>query len=246
MTLVTPQTVLQAVQFRMRYEHVLRQILFLRASPEPVLSEMSLASEVRRCEKGEVIFLEKDRCLGLVVVLSGGVKVYKLDARGREVVLNIHPPGDSVVDIALFDGGNYPANAEAIQEDTRLLIVPRDRFREIMARNPEIGSQALKAAGIQVRRLLQMVEAQALYPVRARLADYLLEASDGCREFRLNETNEVIAGRVGTVREVVSRSLRSLKESGAIGLCGRLVTIQDEAVLRSLALPLDEGVALKP
>ncbi|MDQ2799546.1 MAG: Crp/Fnr family transcriptional regulator [Armatimonadota bacterium] len=141
----------------------------------------------------------------------------------------------SIGELPLFDGGNYPYSAEAAQNDTILWFVPRDRFREILHHSPEIAERALLALGVRLRRMVQIAEAQSLYSVRARLVVYLLETAQGRASFRLEETNEAIAGHLGTVREVVSRTLRTLKDADVIGLRGRWVTVINREELRRIA-----------
>ena len=209
----------------MNREEALRRVLFLKSLPEATLLKIAQAGEERRLAKGELLFAEHDHCIGLLVVLCGAVKVYKLDSRGRELTLGLERPGGSVVELPLFDGGNYPASAEAAETDTIVLIVSRARFQEILLANPEIMAQALRTLAVRMRKLLQMLEAQSLHTVRARLVMYLLSVSDTKTSFLLPETNDAIAGHLGTVREVVSRTLRSLKDDGLISLQGRVVTL---------------------
>lgn len=216
-------------------QEALRRVLFLKNLPEATLREIAQAGEERRLVKGELLFAEHERCIGLIVVLCGAVKVYKLDRRGRELTLGLEAPGGSVVEMPLFDGGNYPASAEAIEADTVVLIVPRERFRVILRASPEIMEQAVRTLAVRMRKLMQMLEAQSLHSVRARLAAYLISVSGGRAEFRLNETNEAIAGHIGTVREVVSRTLRSLKDDGFLTLRGRSVIVHDSALLQRIA-----------
>jgi CRP-like cAMP-binding protein len=213
----------------------LRQVLFLKTVREEAIAALMAAGVERRLEKGGLLFAEFERCQGLFVVLTGAIKVYKLDSRGRELTLSLEMPGSSVGELPLFDGGNYPYSAEAAQGDTRLWFVGRDRFREVMRAYPEIAERALLALGVQLRRMVQIAEAQSLYTVRARLAAYLLEVAQGRTRFRLEETNEAISGHLGTVREVVSRTLRGLKEAKVIGLRGRWVTVLDGEELRRVA-----------
>lgn len=104
-----------------------------------------------------------------------------------------------------------------------------------MRAHPEIAERALLALGVRLRRMVQIAEAQSLYTVRARTAAYLLEVGRGRKTFRLEETNEAISGHLGTVREVVSRTLRALKEAQIIGLRGRWVEVQDGDELRHIA-----------
>jgi len=219
----------------MEFKEALRQVLFLKTVGEEAISLLIASGQVRRLEKGEQLFAEFERCHGLFVVLTGAIKVYKLDSRGRELTLSVEMPGESVGELPLFDGGNYPYHAEAGQFNTAVWFVPRDRFREIMHLYPEIAERALLALGIRLRQMVQVAEAQSLYTVRARLSAYLLETGSGRTQFRLEETNETISGQLGTVREVVSRTLRTLKEAKIIRLQGRWVSVLDEEELRRIA-----------
>ena len=213
----------------------LRQVLFLKTVSEEAIASLIAVGLERRLEKGEQLFAEFGRCQGLFVVLEGAIKVYKLDSRGRELTLSLEMPGSSVGELTLFDGGNYPFSAESAQAGTRLWFVPRDRFRVVMHDHTEIAERALLALGVSLRRMVQIAEAQSLYTVRARLASYLLETAGGRTLFQLEETNEAIGGHLGTVREVVSRTLRTLKETQVISLRGRWVTVLDEVELRRVA-----------
>lgn len=216
----------------------LRRVLFLKTIPDEAMTALLAAGEPWELQKGESLFEEFERCKGLLVVLQGVVKVYKLDSRGRELTLSLETTGSCVGELPLFDGGNYPYSAEAASQETIVWLVPRRRFREIMRAYPEIAERGLLALGVRLRRMVQIAEAQGLYSVRSRLAFYLWELSRGRTTFRLEETNEAIASQLGTVREVVSRTLRNLKDSKVIDLHGRSVTIRDsEGLMRIASLP---------
>lgn len=219
----------------MESREALRQVLFLKTAGEEAISKLEASGQAQRLGKGEQLFAEFERCQGLFVVLTGAVKVYKLDSRGRELTLSREMPGASVGELPLFDGGNYPYSAEAAQGDTAVWFVPRDRFREVMRAHPEIAERALLALGVRLRQMVQIAEVQSLYSVRARLAAYLLEVGRGQAQYRLEETNEAIGGHLGTVREVVSRTLRTFKDVGVIGLQGRWVEVLDGEELRRVA-----------
>ena len=220
---------------RMEPREALRQVLFLKTVGEGAIADLVGSGQTRRLAKGEQLFAEFERCRGLFVVLTGAIKVYKLDSRGRELTLSMEMPGASAGELPLFDGGNYPYSAEAAQADTAVWFVPRDRFREIMRAYPKIAERALLALGVRLRGMVQIAEAQSLYTVRARLARYLLEVGRGQETFRLEETNEAMSSHLGTVREVVSRTLRTLKEAQVISLRGRWVDVLDGEELRRIA-----------
>ncbi|HLJ55244.1 MAG TPA: Crp/Fnr family transcriptional regulator [Chthonomonadaceae bacterium] len=188
----------------------------------------------RRLAQGKIVFEPHQPYIGLLVVLSGATRVYSLDRRGREITIDRQMPGESVPELPLFDGGNYPVGAVAA-EPARVFVLPRDRFLALMSVRPQIAVSALRATAIRMRRLLVMLEAQALHTVQARLAACLLRPAACRAACRLEETNDASASSIGTVREVVSRSLRALKEQGAIDLSGRLITIRDARPLTMIA-----------
>src|SRR5579872_464813 len=74
----------------------------------------------RQYSPGEIIFHEGQPCVGLFVVESGHVRIYKSSASGREQVLSIDGPGSSVAELPVFDGGNYPASCAAVDDSTLL------------------------------------------------------------------------------------------------------------------------------
>ena len=91
----------------------LRRVLFLKTIPDEAISALMAVGETWELQKGESLFQEFERCRGLLVVLQGVVKVYKVDSRGRELTLSLEAAGSSVGELPLFDGGNYPYSAEA-------------------------------------------------------------------------------------------------------------------------------------
>lgn len=219
----------------MERHEALRRILFLKSVPDDVIAAIGAAGEERHMGRGELLFAENSPCLGMIVVLAGAVKIYKLDHRGRELTLGSEKPGGSVAELPLFDGGNYPASAEAAEDETVVLIVSRERFFQIMASHPQLAEQALRALAVRTRKLVLMIEAQTLHSVRQRLAAYLIRASHGRSNFDLAETNEAIASKIGTVRDVVSRTLSSFKDAGMIAVNRRDVTIIEREALSRVA-----------
>lgn len=213
----------------------LRSVEFLSALTDKSITSLADAAYEKTYDKGEVVFNENDPCMGLLIVLKGAVRIYKLDNRGRDLTLGNENPGSSVAELPLFDGGPYPACCEGDDDGTVLMIVPREKFIRIMSDNPEIAEHALKALASRMRRLVQMVEAQALQTVRVRLAAYLLNIASGRIEFNIEDTNDTIASKLGTVRDVISRTLGGFRESKIITAQGRKIVILDLMALKKIA-----------
>lgn len=180
---------------------------------------------------GQLIFGEGDHCLGLFVVASGHIRIFKTSANGREQVLSIDGPGSSVAELPVFDGGNYPASASAV-EDVTLLFLSKEAFQELCLAHPKVALRVLRVVGARLRRLVGIIEELSFTTVRTRLAAFLLRLAkqEGAQNGRkisltLPDNNQEIASQIGTVRELVSRNLSRLQAEGIIEIEGRTVSI---------------------
>ena len=182
---------------------------------------------------GELIFSEGDTCAGLFIVQSGNVRIFKSAASGREQVLAIEGPGSSIAELPVFDGGNYPASAQALN-DTSMLFVSKQAFHSLCLQHPEVALKVLKVVGARLRRLVGIIEELSFTTVRHRLTALLLRTAkegkkspNGSVEITLNANNQELAAQLGTVRELVSRNLSRLQAEGLIQMDGRTIVIPD-------------------
>ena len=175
---------------------------------------------------GELLFREGDSCDGLFVLVEGSVKIFKTSASGRQLALAVETAPATVAELPLFDGGVYPASAQAVDNVVSLLIHKRD-FRAICLEHPELPLQALAIVGRRLRGLVGLIESVTFGKVRQRLARALLELSDLAHSdsFNLPWTHQEIALNLGTVREVVSRNLNRFQAAGLIQVNHREIVL---------------------
>ncbi len=190
----------------------------------------------------EMIFAEAEPCAGLYVIESGNVRIFKSSAGGREQVLSIDGPGGSIAELPVFDGGDYPASAQAVN-DCSLLFFSKKDFHSLCLQHPDVALKVLRVVGARLRRLVGIIEELSFTTVRHRLAAMLvrLAKSDGQRQgdtitITLPANNNELAAQIGTVRELVSRNLSRLQSEGLIRIDGRAVTVLD---LKKLEAELD-------
>jgi CRP/FNR family transcriptional regulator len=181
----------------------------------------------RRFQAGEIIFNEGDACAGLYLVQNGNVRIFKSSAGGREQVLAIDGPGSSIAELPVFDGGNYPASAQAVNE-CGLLFLSRQDFQALCLQHPQVALKVLRVVGGRLRRLVGIIEELSFTTVRHRLIALLvrLAKSEGSRNgdvvtVLLPANNSELAAQIGTVRELVSRNLSRLQADGLIQVDNR-------------------------
>lgn len=213
----------------------LRRVLFLRDADEQVLRPLLARARPVRVARGEVLFLRGEPCHGLYVVLEGAIRLYNSAANGREQVIGVERTGAVIGELPLFDGGNQPYSAEAMSP-SRLLFIPRDHFLNVLHSNPELMQASLRALAIRIRRLLYLVEELSLHEVPERIARYLLtQAQERGASFTLDYTHAEIASQLGTVREVVTRTLNRFRKAGWIAVQDGRITLLDRDALQALA-----------
>lgn len=169
----------------------------------------------------------------MYVVESGHIRIFKSSSGGREHVLSVDGPGSSVAELPVFDGGNYPASAAAV-DDATLLFVSKQDFHALCLAHPQVALKVLRVVGARLRRLVGIIEELSFTTVRHRLASFLLRLAqkEGKRlgegiQIALPASNQELASQIGTVRELVSRNLSRLQAEGMLQLDGRHVLILD-------------------
>lgn len=217
----------------------LRRVPFFAVLRTDELKVLASHCVIRRVAKDELLFAEGDACEGLFVVQAGAIKVFKMADTGREQILATERAGSTVAELPLFDGGNFPAAAAAV-EDSTLLFLPKREFLDLCRRNSEAAFAVIRTLAWRFRYMTSLVEELSLKEVSHRLARFLrdraLKSGVGTRrgiEFPLHETNQEIGAEIGTVRDLVSRNLRRFVDRGIIRLERRKVIVVDMGELEA-------------
>lgn len=205
------------------------------------LREITSVSKLKKFSRHEIIFREGDFYKGFYVLLRGTIKVFKLTSEGRESVIHIVKPLNIFADVPLFEGGNYPVNAEALEESMAIFI-PKDKFLEIIRINPEIALKMLAGFAKRLKFLVSQLEDVSIKEVPNRLAKYLLTEikAAGTENYlepfiELKIPKSTIAAYLGTITETLSRTFKKLQNEGIIRVKGKTVFINDIKRLRELA-----------
>lgn len=224
-----------------RTEPWLRMIPIFADLEEAELNELGHGVRVRRVKKGAIIFVEGEPGDGVYFLHSGKVKIYKLMEDGREKILHFVNPGDVFAEILLFDEGNFPASAAAL-ENSEIAVINNAEMRRILAANPQL---AWRMLGIMSRRLRQafiQVRDLAYRDVHSRLAAVLKDlaaeygrSTDRGVRIELALSQQELANLVGASRETVARALSQFKKSGCLDTDQRYICVTDMEALEEWA-----------
>ncbi len=217
-------------------EHIAVTPLF-KGLPREQLEKLAGIAVEKKVRKGQTLFAEGSRAIGLFVIISGKVKVYKLSLEGKEQILHIFSGGELFGEVPLFAGGNYPAHAEAL-EAGRVLFFPKDAFFDLLKTETSLALNMLALLSQRLRRFTHLIEDLSLKEVPGRLAAYLLYLSSRRRDaetFQLDITKAQLASLLGTIPETLSRILSRMNQQQLIQVEGRKISLLDRQGLENLA-----------
>ena len=210
---------------------LLRGNEYFDTMPDSLLVQICGHMQLREYERGEVFFWEGDPCDGLYVIMQGSAKIYRLSPQGRQYIVRVLQEGDTFAEVPAFDGGANPVNVEAL-ETCSVWVIDSETLRGLVQAHPQFAQKVLVNFGTMLRGMVRKVSEMAFYQVTHRLARLISELPPDEMGAASLMTQEQMAARLGTVREVVARSLKELERSGAIQVENRRIRIVDQDVFR--------------
>ena len=200
--------------------------------PAALLDAIAPRGSARTFAANAILINEGDTTDSLYIVLSGRVKVYASSDDGREVVLTEYGPGEYFGELSI-DGARRSASIKAL-EPCSCRVVQGSELRQFLAEHPDFAMHLTHKLIRMVRRLTEQVRSLALQDVYGRMVRVLTELSEPVgdqRVVRQKLTQQDIADRIGSSREMVNRVMKALTAGGYVAQRdGRL------AILRKLPL----------
>jgi CRP/FNR family transcriptional regulator, cyclic AMP receptor protein len=190
--------------------------------------------QVKNLKKGEIFVREGERSNLIYFVSSGLVKVYNTSPDGKEQVLNLASPGETLNDVSAFDDGMDVASMRAMTPAV-LYCVGKDDLKSIIVNNPGIALNALRVMARRTRRASKLVEGLSFSQAIGRLARLLQRYSDEKISEHLSLTQQDLASMIGTSREMVNKSLKTLEEKHLVKLSRLHVEIINIDGLKEIA-----------
>jgi len=225
---------------RIELAAVLERATLLSSLSQQELQLLAARTVRKHLSEGELLFSEGEPCSGLHIIAQGKVRIFKTSVGGREQVLALNGPGETVAELPVFDGGPYPASAMAV-EDTEIAFISRRDFHGYCLEHPEVALKVLTVVGGRLRRLVGIIEELSFTTIRQRLISALLKLAqtEGKKtergiEFQLPATHQELASQLGTVRELISRNLMRLQAEGLLEVDARQIVVKDMKGLSAL------------
>ena len=169
----------------------------------------------RKLNAGEALFRLGDEAAGLCEVVSGRVRLARVDRSGQEIVLHVAGPGETLAEASLFSA-SYHCDAIASTNAT-VRVYPKREMLAAFERDPRAMQAFSAMLARQVMSLRTRIEQRNIRSARERVRHYLvLNAGADGRTVELGCTLKDIAAELGLTHEVLYRTLAALERSGEI------------------------------
>jgi len=202
-----------------------------------VIHKLEAVARPLACADGQLIVLEGDVDAPVFFVIEGTVRVFHTNPEGREQTLIYLPPGSVFNLSAVFSEERAAPSSVMAVGAARLLVIDPPDFRRVASETPKIALAVLRELSNKLRHLTALTHDLSLRNVRGRLARFLLLQSRAPATPAVRWTQEEIAAQLGTVREVVSRTLRAFVKEGVIKMERQHISALDlEALERDAEL----------
>jgi CRP-like cAMP-binding protein len=197
-------------------------------------------ARTHRYAADENIFLMGSPGDDMLAVVSGTIRISMPSADGKEVVLAVLGPGEICGEIALLDGKERTADANAAT-DCSVVVLERRNVLAFLAKYPDAWTKLVDVLCARMRTVdHQMAELALALPVRLakavlRLARPQGRAGPGRAIESIHLTQRELGNVIGATRESVNKHLRAWQRRGCVRIADRLIVITDRAGLEDLA-----------
>jgi CRP/FNR family cyclic AMP-dependent transcriptional regulator len=215
---------------------VLSRISFFAGLSDDAMARVARTAHSRTYAPGETVIFEGDPCQAAYFIAEGQVRVYRLSSAGREQVLARLGPGQTFNTVPPFRPRGQDVNHATVEALTPVILytITCEDLRRLVGECGELALAILRDFAARLDHLTNLVEDLSLRTVRGRLARFLLQRAEA-GEVTRRWTQEEIAAYLGTVRDMVGRTLRSFADAGLVRMERQRIVLLDREGLEAEA-----------
>tara|TARA_B100000212_G_scaffold84633_2_gene61553 strand:+ start:3848 stop:4525 length:678 start_codon:yes stop_codon:yes gene_type:complete len=207
---------------------------------ESELNSIQEICKTRKYPKNSMIILEEEMGDVVFIVMSGTVKITRVNDEGKEVILAMLGSGEVFGEMAILDGESRSANALS-QENCEVVTINREDFLNLLKTNNKVSLNLMTEFAIRLRKSDQQIEALSLDDAEHRIGVSILNLAEELGVIRQGVVTvenlpyqQDIANMAGTSRETVSRVMKTFEDRGLITKTGHKLSIPDYAFFKRI------------
>lgn len=220
--------------------NVLRNVPIFGELSDKELEQIASLGVRKKYKKGSIILLEEETGAALFVIISGKVKIVRMDDDGREVILSILGESDFFGEMAILDGLTRSASVVATSK-SELFMIHRGDFLKALNDYPSVAIALLRELTSRLRKADAQIKSLSLKDAAGRVATVILQLADDVGVFRKGkvEIDELplqqdLANMAGTSRETISRMIHKFIKKGHLQLQGSKLILNDYEAFKTM------------
>lgn len=216
----------------------------LRSLPESTKKTLLERGTLLTVPAGGTLHREGDEAAHLQLIVAGLLRVYVTAPDGRTLTVRYCRQGSVLGAVSLFATPfSMPASVQAVT-DSRVLAMPVVWIKEAAERDVAVARALIDELSDRVVSFIAEIPGSVFATVRQRLARHLLDLASGSQKgsgLQVTTSQQALADAIGSVREVVVRALRELREAGVVETGPSGIVILDPERLSTEAYPRVAG-----
>ena len=211
---------------------LIKKLPMFAAASQSLLLDVAAHSVLKTIPEGQQIAYEGMSSEWFFVVLSGDVRVYKMNDSGKEVTLfNIHENQSCILTIfSILGQKQYPAFAST-QSELHALMIPSVRFKQWVDEHSVLRDHIFQSLSARLTDILDTFDQVIFQRMDSRIARFILDKCENNGD-TVNITHEQISHELGTNRVVISRILETFATEGSISLSRACITLANKEMLQ--------------
>jgi len=178
----------------------------------------------RKLKAGEALFRLGDKAAGFYEIVSGRVRLVRVDRVGRETVLHVAGPAETLAEASLFSG-QYHCDAVA-NTDATVRVYPKRQVVSVFEKDPKALKTFTAMLAHQVMSLRTRLQQRNIRSARERVRQFLaLNIGPDGRTVELHGTLKDLAAEIGLTHEALYRALAALERAGEIKRGGNRIML---------------------
>lgn len=216
---------------------IISQSPWFQGLPEKALARLAESARIRSYRKNSYLYTSGEKGSEVYCLLSGRVRLLLTSAIGQEYAVTDCDAGTWLG--GEFLSGDNPARLDVqINETAAVLTLPRTLVLEIANQHPQVFKSLFSDYMVRFAGLMLLLQGMAFYPLRARLASWLIELLE--RHGQEEEAgiyldahlsqNDLAQLSLGS-RQRINKILSEWRERGIIEIEGSRYLIRDMSAL---------------
>lgn len=193
-------------------------------------------------KKNDIIDLSNKSASNIFFLKSGHVKISRVSADGKEMIVDIIGSGELLGELAFMDEFYDVTEVAQALNDVCICSMQRSDFERLFDPNPHFNTQIAKRIGLRLRKIEERMKDMLFKDVRRRIASFLIRHSEEFGRIKHKSvfirpylSHHDIALLTGSTRQTVTSTLNEFRSLGILDFSRQGFTIKDYERLKEIA-----------